>query len=222
MLAVFLLSILFVFNDLSMKLVGKITGEGTYYRFIWALPILPLIAWAGTKVVMEREKRWEKAVVFGLLFCLFWGGKSSFITEGSIRIPENPYNLSGDVIQVCDIIAEDKDKERPVVIFDYGCQLEARLYDPSLVWGISRRAYQFHNDAEGYEHAGKYKTEKALIHAANFGVKSEPERLAKALKKKKVDYIVTLTAYEMDDYLEGAGYKLKARSEMRSVYVRTE
>ncbi len=222
MLAVFLLSILFVFNDLSMKLVGKITGEGMYYRFIWALPILPLIAWAGTKVVMEREKRWEKAVVFGLLFCLFWGGKSSFITEGSIRIPENPYNLSGDVIQVCDIIAEDKDKERPVVIFDYGCQLEARLYDPSLVWGISRRAYQFHNDAEGYEHAGKYKTEKALIHAANFGVKSEPERLAKALKKKKVDYIVTLTAYEMDDYLEGAGYKLKARSEMRSVYVRTE
>lgn len=112
LLFVFILSLLFVFNDLSMKVMGKITDQSTYYRFIWAIPILPLIAWTGTKVVMEREKRWEKAVVLGLIFILFWGGKSSFLTEGSIRIPENPYNLSNDVIQVCEIIEKDKKRNR--------------------------------------------------------------------------------------------------------------
>lgn len=219
---VFLLSILFVFNDFSMKVMGKVTDAATYYRFIWAVPILPLIAWTGTKVVMEREKRWEKAVVLCLLFCLFWGGKSSFITEGTIRVPENPYNLSSDVIQVCDIIEKDKKMENPVAVFDYVCQLEARLYDPSLVWGISRKAYQFHNNMEGYENAGKYKAEKVMIHAVNFGVKNEPDLFSEALKKKKVDYVVTLNEYEMDDYLAQLGYNLAGRSELRSVYVHSQ
>lgn len=217
---IFILSILFVFNDFSMKLVGKVTGVETYYRFIWAIPILPLIAWAATKVVMEREKRWEKAVVIALLFALFWNGKNSFITEGSVRIPENIYNLPEDVLEVCDIIEADKEEENPIVAFDYESQTAARLYNPSLIWGISRRAYQNYNDAEGYENVGKYKSEKALIHAVNFGIQGEQELLARALKKKKIDYIVTLTAYGMDDYFLQLGYELVDSTGTRNVYVR--
>ncbi len=219
---VFLLSILFIFNDLSIKLVGRITGIATYYRFLWAVPILPMIAWAGTKAVSEREKLWERAMVLGLLACLFWGGKNSFVVEGTIRIPENAYNLAEDVIQVCEMIEKDKDKERPVVIFDLGCQMQSRLYDPSLIWGISRKAYQTHNNTAGYEDVKKYIAEKAMIRAVNYGIKGEEERLSKALKKKKVDYVVTLTLYEMSDYLEQVGYELLGTTLERSVYVRKE
>lgn len=215
-----LLSILFVFNDLSMKLVGKVTDVATYYRFLWAIPILPLIAWAGTKVITEREKRWEKVVVILLLLCIFRGGSSTFLTEGSVRVPENVYNLSGDVMEVCHIIDRDKEKENPVVIFDLECQMSARLYDPSLVWGISRHAYQFYNDMGGYEDAGKYKKEKIMIHAVNYGVKDEKKKLSRALKKKQVDYIVTLTSYEMDAYLDSIGYALVDVTDTRSVYAK--
>lgn len=217
---IFIMSIVFVFNDFSIKLAGKVTDVATYYRFLWAIPILPLIGWAGTKAVMEREKRWEKAIALALVCCLFFGWQSSFITEGSIRVPDNLYNLSEDVIQVCDIIAQDKEKENPIVIFDMECQMSARIYDPSLVWGIRRKAYQYHNDMEGYEEAGNYKTDKIMIHAVNFGVKDEQEELSNALKKKKVDYIVTLTAFEMDAYLDEIGYELVDVSGTRSVYTR--
>ena len=42
----------------------------------------------------------------------------------------------------------------------------------------------------------------------------------KTLKKKKVDYIVTLTAFEMDAYLDEIGYELVDVSGTRSVYTR--
>ncbi len=218
----FVLSFLFVFNDLSMNLVGKVVGTATYYRFLWAIPVLPVIAWAGTKAITEREKRWEQALVLVLVFCLFWGGKNSFVTEGTIRIPENVSNVPKEVIQVCRIINEDKTMERPVVIFDRDCQMWSRFCAPDLVWGISRDAYQYHNDPEGYENAKKYKWEKAMIHAVNFGMKDEQEMLTKALEKKKVDYIVTMSAYQMDAYLDQAGYSLVDMTAERSVYARKE
>lgn len=219
-LLMFLLSVLFVFNNLSIKLLGKVTDPATFYRFIWAVPILPLIAWAGVKAVYSREKRWERAAVLGLMFCVFWSGRSSFVTEGTIRVPENVYNIPEDVIQVCQVIDRDKKEQSPVVIFDYECQMWARLYDPSLVWGIRRNAYQFHNDMEGYENAGKYKHEKIMIHAVNYGVKGEQEKLSKALDKKDVDYIVTPTEFQMDAYLEEVGYQLVDTAGRRSVYAR--
>lgn len=216
-------SILFVFNDLALRVMGKLTDIGTYYRFLWAIPILPLIAWAGTKTVMERRKLWERAVVAVLLLALFCGGMSSFLTEGSLRVPTNIYNLQEDVMQVCDIIEQDKKKDQPVVAFDLECQMSARLYDPSLVWGISRRAYQEHNNAEGYEGVKKsWRAQKSMIRAVNHGMKDDAKRLSRALKRKQVDYIVTLNAYEMGDYLSQVGYALVGSTGNRSVYARIE
>lgn len=217
------LSVLFIFNNFSLKLMGKVTGIKTYYRFIWAVPLLPMIAWAGTKAVMERKKWWEKAVVCVLLLALFRGGVSPFLTEGSIRVPENIYNLPQDAIKVCEIIAKDKDEEHPVVVFDGELQTRARLYDPSLVWGITRKSYQDHSNVEGYEDMPrKYRLQNALIRMANNGMKDQPKRLARALKKHKVDYIVTYSSYGMEEYLGQLGYGLVDSTGTRDVFARKE
>lgn len=216
-------SILFIFNDLSWWLMGKLTEIETYYRFIWALPLLPMIAWAGTKAITERRKFWERAVVVILLIALFQGGTSTFVTEGSIRVPENEYNLPGDLLEVCEIIKRDKKKEQPVVIFDLEYQLGARLYDPSIIWGISRKAYQYHNNPDGYENVPKkYRAEKSMIRAVNFGMKDDIERLNRALKKRGVDYIVAPSAYEMEGYFAQAGYGLVDMTQTRNVYARID
>lgn len=223
LVSVIVLSILFIFNELSLRLMGMVTGIRTYYRFIWAVPILLIIAWVGTKAVMERKKLWERAVVCILLLALFQGGTSTFFSEGSIRVPENIYNLPDDIIEVCEIIDKHKEKEHPVVAFESESQTRARLYDPSLVWGISREAYQRYNNAEGYEGVGKkYKTQKAIIRAVNHGMKDEPEQLAKSLTDRKIDYIVTFSSFELDAYLQQVGYGLVDSTGTRSVYARIE
>ncbi len=212
------LGILAIFNNVSIRVIGKFTDTITYYRFLWAVPVLLAIAYVITKAITGLRKIWEKAVVLGVVLLLSWGFGSSFVTEESLRFPENKYNLPAEAIAVCDIIAQDKDEERPVVAFDMGTQLASRAYDPSIVWGIRRKAYIEHNDMEGYEEAGKYKADKVLIHAVNYGVQGEGELLKKALSKRKVDYIVTFTGYGMDAYFEGLGYSLVGRCGEKSVY----
>lgn len=214
------LSVLVVFNNISMKIVGKITSLSTYYRFIWALPVIPVIAYVAARVITERKKWMDKAVVTAVVFLVFWGWKSSFITEGSFQLPGNKYNLPNDTVAVCDIIKEDKSKECPVVIFDMEMQLSARTYDASLIWGISRNAYMNHNDMEGYENAGKYRNEKIMIHAVNYGVQGESKKLSRALAKKEVDYIVTFTSFGMDAYFDSIGYELIGIGGDRSVYAK--
>ena len=53
-------------------------------------------------------------------------------------------------------------------------------------------------------------------------MKDEPDRLAEALAKEKVDYIVTFSSFEMDAYLEQVGYGLVDSTGTRSVYARKE
>lgn len=212
------LGILAIFNNVSIRIIGKFTDTVTYYRFLWAVPVLLVIAYVITKSITGRRKLLEKMVILGAVLLLFWGFGSSFVTEDSLRFPENKYNLPAEAIAVCDLIAQDKEEERPVVAFDMGTQLASRAYDPSIIWGIRRKAYIEHNDMEGYEGSGKYKADKVLIHAVNYGVQGEGKLLRKALSKRKVDYIVTFTSYGMDGYFGELGYSLIGTCGEKSVY----
>lgn len=69
-----------------------------------------------------------------------------------------------------------------------------------------------------YNEAGYLRDEIILIRAANLGIKEESDVLSEALSAKNVDYIVTKTSYEMDEYFEEVGYTLVGRSDSRSIY----
>lgn len=212
------LAVLILFNDISRKIIGKFTDVSTYYRFIWAVPVLIVIAYVFCCVWKSSKGKKEKALVLVLSFFALILGQSSFLYQDCFRLPPNEYNVSNDVLETCDIIKEHKQKERPVVIFDLEIQMSARLYDPSLIWGISRKAYIEQNNMEDYHSAGKYKNQKILIQAVNYGDKSAGEDLRNALRKGKVDYIVTSSDYDMDEYLQQLGCEVAGRSSTRTVY----
>ena len=220
--SLFCLSVVFVFNNLAMKVLGKFADTSTYYRFLWAVPLFLVIGHAVTKAVAGQKRLWQKAFVAALALIVFFGWKGGgFFTEGSLRVWENEYDISGELMGAYRLIEGDAKEESPVVIFDMEAQMASRIYNPSIRWGISRNAYVKYNDAEGYKNVEKrYRPEKALIHAVNFGMQTESGRLGKALRKKKVDYIVTFTAFGMDAYFDGLGYGLIGESGSRSVYAR--
>lgn len=209
------LSILLIFNDISKALIETLI-TGTYYRFLWAVPILLLTAYMITRILTERKKGAEIVVILIITSAMLFYNSGTFPSIASL--PDNKYAVSDDVIQVCDIIEQDKDKDRPIVIFDLEMQLSARTYNASFIWGISRNAYMNCNDLDDYESAGKYRNQKIMIQAVNYGVQGEGDVLAEALLEKNVDYLVTFTAFEMDEYFEEIGYVLVGRSDSRSVY----
>lgn len=213
-----LLAVIFVFNDISRKIIGKFTDVSTYYRFIWAVPVLIVIAYVLCHMLKSSSGRKEKVMILVLSFFVLMFGQSSFLHQDCFRLPNNQYNVSEDVLETCDIISGHKQKERPVVIFDLEIQMAARLYDPSLIWGISRKAYIEQNNMEDYHSAGKYRNQKILIQAVNYGDKSAGEELRNALKERKIDYIVTFSDYDMDEYLQQLGCEVVGHSRTRTVY----
>lgn len=213
-----ILAVLFVFNDVSRKIIGKFTDVSTYYRFIWAVPVLIVIAGIFCHILENSKGKREKACILVLSCFVLLLGQSSFLYQGCFKLPGNEYNVSDDVLKTCDIIKEHKQEERPVVIFDLEIQMAARLYDASLIWGISRKAYIEQNNMEDYHDAGKYKDLKILIQAVNYGDKSAGEDLRNALRNRKVDYIVTSSDYDMDEYLQQLGCEVVGRSTTRTVY----
>lgn len=210
------LSILIIFNDIALNIIKKF-DSATYYRFLWGIPIILLSAYVILKLTEERKNRGERAVIFVVIAIMIWNS-STFLGQGSLTLPENRYSISDDVIQVCDIIGQDKEQERPVVIFDLKTQLAARTYDASLVWGISREAYLDYEDSGSDADISECQDEEILIRAVNYGYQDGSAILSKALAEENIDYIVTKTEFEMDSYFAKAGYELVGKSETRSVY----
>ncbi len=218
-IGIFLLAVLLIFNDVSLKVLGKFADSSTYYRFLWAVPLIPVISYVLTKALTGRGKAWQKALIAALAFAVLACWHSGFYREGCLRPWDNKYGISGDVVEACRLVAGDSEEENPVVVFDIEAQMSARIYDPSIRWGIGRNAYVRYNDRKGYRRVPKrYRPDKALIHAANYGIMTEPGRLRRALRKRKVDYVVTFTEFGMDSYLEGMGFTLVGRTGGRSVY----
>ena len=214
---VFAGAFIFVFNDISRSLIGKLTDVSTYYRFIWMIPLVLVVAIAATKVIMEA-KGWGKLVpIVAILLCLKIIGGSYFSIQ-NFRLPENKYDVSGEVIQVCELIEQDKKIEQPVVAFDMTTQLTARPYDASLIWGISREAYIYFNNIGFDQGTGMYIDEETLIKTVNNGIQGDVGQLEIAMDNMGIDYLVIATFYNMDDYLEQANCSVVGRTGIETVY----
>ena len=65
------------FCPISAKVIQKCIGSTVYWRVLWLLPVIPLIASAMTEFLKERK---NKGIQFVLVFivyscnCLFWKG----------------------------------------------------------------------------------------------------------------------------------------------------
>ena len=45
---------LFVFNQAVFLLAGKAIGTETYYRFLWMIPVVPMLGYAAVDIIMLK------------------------------------------------------------------------------------------------------------------------------------------------------------------------
>ena len=85
----FLLSIVFVFNEVAYQIVGKVTDATSYYRFFWMLPILFLIAYQFTEKFLNGRNDDKFMAAFLFVICLSVGSNFFFIDREHIHRPKN-------------------------------------------------------------------------------------------------------------------------------------
>lgn len=185
---------LLVLNPVSTEILAKILGTpftDRVYRFLWILPIYFVYAYFATKMLIRFQKYYivRKIIVaisvllaFVAINQIIAGQSNTFGYNGGVTHVDNIYKIDNNVIEVSDIIENDKsDCSLAVnVVADNNINMELRAYDASLIKiGVSS-PYDFYND--------------------NIGSCDSSEFIS-YLKEKKCDYIVIPASNVNNDFL---------------------
>lgn len=216
--AIIVLSIVLIFNNVSVKLLGMLTDKATLYRFFWAVPVTMVIAWACVDKASQLQGKLVKIVALGLGILMLVVGGNSYLSKESLAYPGTTEKIPGDIKTVCEIINENKQQERPICMFDLSTMLMVRSQEPSIVWAITRNQYLGVLEQGYQEENSKYPKAENLIKVVNDGIRVPEKKLKKALKNKDVEFLVVKKEFQMIDYFVEMGILAVGESDNYVVY----
>jgi hypothetical protein len=214
-LLMILAALILVFNQLIFKLSSHLMGSDTYYRFLWIIPVVLILAYVMVDLCVRQKSKIAKALVIAASALVIWGGGTSCIDSESFHWPNHIAYLHNDASQICDLILEDTDVEYPRVAVDETLINSMRLCSNRIINYIERRAYRMTELTDGASKSTKRQYRARLL--VN-GERIKKKYTKGIVKKGVVHYIVIATAYEMDDYMIDCGYCVLGRSDSYTVY----
>lgn len=168
-----------------------------YMRIFYLIPIMSLIAYAGTEFytnyVMHDDKRTKK-VVFVAAICITIMLCGSTYEKTMYREAANIYKIDQNALEISDMINEDCDK-KPVVI-----------YTPSVTdihYGIR-------------QYAGN------IMIAGDSATITDMEMLHTIVEEGRLDYIVLTEANDLLDYIMEEGFRWLGESGEYIVFKRAD
>lgn len=190
LILIIILSMVFVFNDIVKSLFESLfSNEGTFYRFLWMIPMTILIAYG---IVLGFESCKGKVIKFiyvvVMVVCVYFVG-FSWKNEWELIHPNNVYLILNDALSISQLIQNDTEEERITVAMPLRQQLEVRTYDPAIIPAINRNAYidYFKNGS-----TQKYVYQDHLIEFCNYAVVRDEALLRKSILKRKADYLIII------------------------------
>lgn len=222
----FLIQLLTVYNIFILDpLIPKLGLTTRYYRFLWILPVVPVIGifsvWLLQKVTYKAAKP--------VLFCFITAGIIAvgfnhriLQTEGwpSNMKLENSYKVPDEIIEVSALLHSEGVKD-PVVIYGYQEILLMRGYDASIISPIGRediinlRPYTLEEVNQVFD-SDRYAEQLKLY--AIYGHQMERAVFEKAVKALEVDYMVLEKDSNISSYTKHLGYECIGETHGRSVY----
>lgn len=218
----FLFAMLFVFFcPFTAALIRACIGESVYWRTLWLIPLIPVIALGATEFLRDRKSKLAQAILL-LLFVgvIAVSGKSVMQAGNYIRLA-NHQKVPNEVAYVCNLMQEKAQEENLTTIkvaSDDYISAYIRVYDPAILmpygrWGKgapnshSASLYKYVNsEAPDYKKLAK----RAKQTRCNFLVLPETsEDPTEGLSKYKYKEIGTAGSYTVY-YREIQAYKAES------------
>lgn len=217
--SVFLL--LTVYNPAAPVLLDHFFDVNSeYYRFFWIAPIIVLVPYLFTKLIVNRKDIKQKIIVTVLItaICLVSG---KFVYADGIKWAKNIYKMPGELIEVSEKIHEDSDAEYPKTFLEYEFNMQMRQYDPKMLLTIDREDYLYAVSNPAYsdemlsdETHPQYKILAALVRYQDI----DKNVFTDALEETKTEYVVVSREHPRIDYLKEAGLKIAAETNEHLIF----
>ena len=212
-----------LFNPLLFTRLAKIAdGGASYYRFIWAFPLVTLCAGFLSELVFKpfdsaHSKKLRALLISGttaLLLCsaiLFSG--TSYLTKKNLTIPENKFNISRATLDISQFIQDDPDHtDGDVVLAPTEIMMELLAFDSTIVSALPRDEYINYKKVDSV-----YQPLLSLILEGPESTWHHFENVRYNCKALNVEYIVTLTLFDLDRYMDFLDKYTGAENQLWSV-----
>ncbi len=176
-----ILSVL-ILNPVTYRYVGIGLLQYAYWRLLWLIPVVPVIACAAVSLAGRVKPRAGKVLVcLGMAAVVAWGGRYLYTETRwtSFEPAANAYKITDEAVQVADALLELEDHPRAVV--EPGLDAQVRQYSTDIVLFFSRWINTAGNGRKIYE---SLLTDRPRV-----------KRLWKAMVKYDFDYVVRNDAW---------------------------
>lgn len=216
----FVMMLLTVYNPLFPVVIDKVFDiSSEYYRFFWITPVIVLVPFVISKLVIEESTRNKKiAVVVFVLAAIILSG--DFVYTDGFPVAENKYKVPDELTEISEIIHADSSEEYPKAFLEYDFNMEMRQYDPKMLLTIDREEYLY---AVNYSYSDEMiyddnvPTNRLLaILVRNQDV--DMEAFVKGLEDTKTGYVVIRKGHPRASYLEQAGLKMIGDTKTNCIY----
>ena len=198
-----------VYNPIAPVILDKFFDVNSeYYRFFWITPIVVLLPYIFTKLILEADTTKKRFIltVFSLLILILSG---SFLYKDGIRLAENIYKMPSELMEISKLIHEDSKDEYPKAFLEYEYNMQMRQYDPKIMLTIDREdyiyavSYPYTDEMLNDDAHPQYKLLASLIKQQPI----EEEAVLDALETTKTEYIVLNKNNQKISFLKIAGLK---------------
>ncbi|MCR5687550.1 MAG: hypothetical protein K6G58_05975 [Lachnospiraceae bacterium] len=178
-----------------------------YYRLFWIAPVIILVPYVLTTVIMD-EKCTSRKVLYAILTAAMFILGGNFVYSGG-HAAQNIYKIDDELIEISDLIHEDSGTEYTRAFFEYGYNMEIRQYDPKMLLAIDREQYLY---AVNYSYTDEmlsddgmpeYKILAVLVRNQNV----DEGDFTDALIKTATPYVVLTKGHPQTSYVRSAGLR---------------
>lgn len=135
--SVFLLVLFFC--PFSGRVIMKCIGKIVYWRVLWLLPTVPLIAGGFTELVRRSRNRIVQVILVLVLTGVIAASGTGMIKAGNFERVYNRQQVPDQIAMICNRINEDREGKEVRIAADEYTASYIRVYDPSLKMAYGRR-----------------------------------------------------------------------------------
>ena len=207
-------------NSKSMQFLKNLGSGGTLYRFIWLLPMIPVMAYVLTESFVKQKKTRDKICWMLLLMCLLCFCGDTYLKPDRLQLPETVYGIPQDTIDISDIIEQEKQEEYVVVALEKPLQVTIRQWDASVICGITRESYIMGivDDDRFNAMSDQEKEEQILMRMVSNGEAFDRSVMEQCIQDRQIDFIVMNKKFEMKEYMQELNCELVGENQAYEVY----
>lgn len=212
-----------IFNPILVKYCYAPFDQDTvYYRFFWLLPINIVVAAAIISIAQKPTTKFAKTTIICCFILLISTSGTPQKSLGEIiKIPDNLYRVSDDLLEISEYVHQDFSSENPVVVAPTALSLSIRQYDASIHLAISRDmllSWEGMSDFEALQSTNSYQKRKPILDVLLGGSTDTPDDFISALDQLKVNYIITDKFFDLTQYITSCGGTLIAETDSYLIY----